>query len=89
MSFIIIIYQILTVFSLIRPAYIIIFHGLQVRILLEKCIKLMLVLLESRVSLGLQVLFEGGSYQRKYGPNVSTTPITAMGRQQCLPLSII
>ena len=23
------------------------------------------------------------------GPNVSTTPITAMGRQQCLPLSII
>ena len=28
-------------------------------------------------------------HSAQLGPNVSTTPITAMGRRQCLPLSII
>ena len=38
-------------------------------------------------------LFRGGKYSEEettdYGPNVSTTPITAMGCRQYLPLSVV
>ena len=30
-----------------------------------------------------------GSNSMKHSPNVSTTPITAMGCRQCLPLSVV
>ena len=56
-----------TVFPHIRPAGIIILHGLQMRVLLKTLHFYYIRLLEFQVLLELRVLFEGGPYMRKYG----------------------
>ena len=65
-------FKLTTVFPHIRPAGIIILHSLQMRVLLENTTFLLHKIFRIAVLLELRVLFEGGTYMRKYGTSFVT-----------------